>query len=131
MKWQSSPEISKRIGFLIRNLQLTNIIPERIFCFTSVGSSSRAIARIWSLPRIWQQALSTGPGYCLEVISEKFNRLSLPEQEKVLIHELLHVPLSFSGSLSPHRNQFHRTYKHYHDRVDHLFNSLAVKSFEK
>jgi predicted metallopeptidase len=131
MKWLPSPEISKRIKFLIVNLGLSNIDSNRIFCFISNGSSSRAVARIWSLPRIWQQALSIGPGYCLEVLSEKFNRMSPAEQEKVLIHELLHIPRSFSGSLSPHRNQHHRTFRFYHDRVEHLFNSLAMKSFER
>jgi len=130
MKWLPSPQISGRVNFLIRNLRLSNIDPGRIFCFESAGSSSRAIARIWSLPKIWQQALATGPGYCLEVISEKFDRLSPREQEKVLIHELLHIPQSFSGSLAPHRNREHRTFRHYHDRVERLFNSLTLKSYE-
>jgi predicted metallopeptidase len=130
MEWSPSPQILKRIKFLVRHLQMSNVDPNRVFCFISTGSSSRAIARIWSLPKIWQAALSTGPGYCLEVISEKFNRLSLAEQEKVLIHELLHIPQSFSGSLVPHRNSRHRTFRHYHDRVDDLYNSLAVKSFD-
>jgi predicted metallopeptidase len=130
MQWHPAPEISIRINFLVTHLEMSNIDPDRIFCFTSNGSTSRAIARIWSLPKIWQQALSTEPGYCLEVISEKFYRMSLQEQEKVLIHELLHIPRSFSGSLAPHRNRHHRTYKHYTDRVDDLYRTLAVKSYE-
>jgi predicted metallopeptidase len=130
MIWLEAPDIARRIKFLIKNLGMDNIDPARIFCFESSGSSSRAIARIWSLPKIWQQALSVGPGYCLEVITEKFNRMSQPEQEKVLIHELLHIPRSFSGSLVPHRSAKHRTFRHYHDHVDQLYNSLTVKSFE-
>lgn len=130
MNWQPAPKITKRIKFLILHLEMKNVDPGRVFCFVSTGSASRAIARIWSLPKIWQQALATGPGYCLEVISEKFDRMSPSEQEKVLIHELLHIPQSFSGSLAPHRNSHHRTFRHYHDRVDNLFNSLAVKSYE-
>jgi predicted metallopeptidase len=131
MQWLKSPDISRRINFLISHLGMDNVDPERIFCFTSTGSSSRAIARIWSLPKIWQQALSTGPGYCLEVISEKYDRLPPDQQEKVLIHELLHIPQSFSGSLAPHRNRHHRTYRHYQDRVNDLYNILTVKSYEK
>lgn len=109
---------------------MPNVEPLRVFCFESVGSSSRAIARIWSLPRIWQQALNTPAGYCLEIISEKFNRMSPSEQEKVLIHELLHIPKSFSGSLVAHRNSRHRTFRHYHDTVETLFNQLSIKSYD-
>jgi predicted metallopeptidase len=130
MNWYSSPPITRRIRFLVESLGMTNIDPRHIYCFSSLGSSSRAIARIWSLPKIWQQALNVPPGYCLEIISERFNKLSLPEQEKALIHELLHIPKSFSGSLVAHRNARHRTFRHYHDTVDQLFRSLPVKSYE-
>lgn len=130
MNWYLSPDLSRRVKFLIKNLPLAHISADRIYCFSSTGSASRAIARIWSLPLIWQQALSIAPGYCLEVISEKFNRLSPPDQEKVLIHELLHIPKSFSGNLVPHRNQYHRNFRHYHDRIENLFNSLTVKSYQ-
>jgi predicted metallopeptidase len=48
-------------------------------------------------------ALKTTPGYCLEVISERFDKLSGEDKTKILIHELLHLPKNFSGSLLPHR----------------------------
>lgn len=123
-------DVTRRIDHLISNLPFPHINPQRIFCFRSHGSSGRATARIWSLPQIWQKALKVSPGYCLEVISEKFDRLKPDQQEKVLIHELLHIPSTFSGSLSPHRNSRHRTFRHYHDQVDKLFSSLAVRSYE-
>src|SRR3989339_1342467 len=47
----------------------------RVFCFRSVGSASRAIARIWSLPRIWQRALSIEAHYIIEVVSERYDKL--------------------------------------------------------
>ena len=131
MHWSLAPDISSRVNFLILNLSFSNILPGRVFCFRSIGSTSRATARIWSLPRIWQQALSTAPGYCLEVISERFNRLNPDEQEKVLIHELLHIPKSFSGSLVPHRTAHRRTFRHYHATVDSLFKSLNSKSYQQ
>ncbi len=130
MKWVSSPEIKRRISFLITALDMKNIRRDNIYCFKSLGSSSLAIARIWSLPKIWQLALNIPPGYCIEVISEKFDRQSLPQQEKTLIHELLHIPKTFSGSLAPHRSGRYRTFRHYHDRVDQLFNLLTTKSYE-
>ena len=105
MKWKLAPDIQEQINSLVKELSLNYIAPKRVFCFRSEGSKSRARARIWSLPRIWQQALRTEAGYCLEVISERFDRLTVNEQQKVLIHELLHIPKNFSGSLLPHRNR--------------------------
>jgi predicted metallopeptidase len=68
----------------------------------SRGSKARAMARIWSLPAIWQQALRVEPHYVIEVLSEHFDKLDQTEKEKTVIHELLHVPKTFSGSLVPH-----------------------------
>jgi predicted metallopeptidase len=130
MNWLSAPDITRRIFFLVDQLNLKYIEPGSIFCFRSSGSSGRAIARIWSLPTIWQKALHVPPGYCLEVISEKFDRLSASEQEKVLIHELLHIPKTFSGAVVAHRNARRKTFSHYHREVDALFSRLSTKSYE-
>lgn len=72
------------------------------------GSTGRAIARIWSLPRPWQMALSVQPQYIIEVIAERFDRLSPEEKDHTLIHELMHIPKSFSGALVSHRGRYHR-----------------------
>jgi predicted metallopeptidase len=130
MHWETASDISRRVTFLIHELQLSYIKPGQIFCFRGFGSSGRATARIWSLPTIWQLALNIDPHYCLEVIADKFDRLSLPEQEKVLIHELMHIPKTFSGSLVPHRTSKHRTFRHYHDTVEALFRQLKTRSYE-
>ncbi len=130
MQLQLAPDISGRISFLARQLNLSYIKSDNIVCFRSMGATSRAQARIWSLPRIWQMALGVEAHYCLEVLSEKFDRLSLDDQEKVLIHELLHIPKNFSGALVPHRTARHRTFRHYHDTVEALFRQLSVKSYQ-
>ena len=130
MRWQPASDIKTRVKFLVINLGFSGFNLAQIFCFRSFGSTGRATARIWSLPTIWQIALNSPPGYCLEVISEKFDRLNLAEQEKVLIHELLHVPKGFSGGLVPHRTSKRRLFRHYHDQVESLYNSLALKSYE-
>src|SRR3990167_10153208 len=132
MKWITASDISRRIKFLVKELDLAYISPNQIHSFRSTGSTSRATARIWSLPTIWQQALNTQAAYCLEVISHRFDKLNLDEQERVLIHELLHIPKTFSGALVPHRSRAHgrRTYRHYHDTVEALFQSLLRKSYQ-
>jgi len=68
----------------------------------SYGSKSKALARIWSLPRIWQKALGIKAHYVIEVISHRFDKLNKEEQDKTLIHEILHIPKTFSGALKPH-----------------------------
>jgi len=108
----------------VRTLNLEHINSKNLLCFRSTGSTGRARARIWSLPRIWQMALSVEAHYCVEVISEKFDNLSLDDQDRVLIHELMHIPQNFSGALVPHRNHKHRSFRHYHDKVETLFQML-------
>ena len=130
MNWLPAPDITSRIRFLVRELNLDFVDPMHLYCFRSTGSTGRAIARIWSLPTIWQLALNIPSGYCIEVISEKFDRQSPDQQEHTLIHELLHIPKTFSGALVAHRNARHRTYRHYHDTVESLFRSLNKKSYE-
>ncbi|MDD3531968.1 MAG: putative metallopeptidase [Candidatus Shapirobacteria bacterium] len=103
MDFEKARDIQNRINKIIAGLKLAHIKPQSVICFRSWGSSSRALARIWSLPRIWQKALDVPAHYAIEILSEKFDRLSEEEKTKVLIHELLHIPKTFSGALRPHR----------------------------
>ncbi len=108
MDWQLAPELHRRVKKLVKALQFSHIDSKKIVAFRSYGSKSRARARIWSLPRIWQKALKVEPHYCLEVLSEKFDNLSNKDQDKILIHELLHIPKTFSGALLSHRGRKRR-----------------------
>lgn len=121
MEWIIASDIKKQVLLLTKKLSLNYISPKRVFCFRSYGSKSRVYARIWSLPRIWQKALKEKPGYCLEVISEKFEKLSKNNQNKTLIHELLHIPKNFSGSLLPHRRSRGERFA---EKVEKLIKSL-------
>lgn len=99
--FSKSPKISSRVRKLIRECQLDYIKSTRIFCVESTGSRSRAYARIWGLSRIWQETLNISPSYILEV-THRFWKLPDYEQDKVLMHELAHVPKNFSGALLGH-----------------------------
>lgn len=107
MDWNDAADIKADIALLVKVLELDYIDPSRIITFRSYGSVARARARIWALPRVWQLALNIEPHYVIEVLSEKFDGLSVYEKRRTLIHELMHIPKNFSGALVPHRGRFH------------------------
>lgn len=121
MKWIDAKDIKDEIKKIVNGLGLKHIDCKRIICFRSEGSSSRARARIWSFPKVWQQALNLPPHYVIEVLSQYFDKLSTDDKSRVLIHELLHIPKNFSGSLVPHRGRHHRIDSR---RVEGLFQQL-------
>ena len=107
---------------MIAELELYHIDPERLICFRSRGSKSRGtIARIYALSRIWQKALKLPSYYALEVISERYDKLDEAEKEKIIIHELLHIPHSFKGGFRHHKGYV--TNK----RIEQLFKQLTEK----
>ncbi|HEV2339873.1 MAG TPA: putative metallopeptidase [Patescibacteria group bacterium] len=104
LEWEEAPQIKQDIVRLISTLEIPYIPLDRIFCYRSFGSSSRSYARIWSFPKIFQHALQIEPSYVIEVLAKYYDTLDRDRQLQVLIHELLHIPKNFSGSLLPHRN---------------------------
>lgn len=99
--FETSPGIFLRVKHLISECALSYIAQDRVFCVESEGSTSRAYARIWGLPRIWQDTLKIGPAYVLEV-THRYQKLSAQDQDHVLLHELAHIPKNFSGALLGH-----------------------------
>ncbi|MBP6913861.1 MAG: metallopeptidase [Candidatus Levybacteria bacterium] len=103
LTWHSDNELTERVRGVITEIGFLHIQTHRIFCFRTEGSKSRAYARIWAFPKIFQNVLEIEPAYVIEVINKYYDKLSYEEQTKVLIHELLHIPKNFSGSLLPHK----------------------------
>lgn len=103
MRTEPAPDIASRIEDIVHKLGMAHIDSSRIVCMRSRGSKSRATARIWSLPKIWQKALNVRAHYVIEVLVERFDGLSKDEQDRTLLHELAHIPKSFSGALVAHR----------------------------
>lgn len=118
LDWIKAPDIDKRVKQILHDLNLEWIDSKRIYCFRSRNSKARARARIWGLSRIFQQALDIKPAYVIEVISEKFDHLSEDEKTRILIHEIAHIPKTFSGSLLPHKR---RGKFKFNDKVEGLF----------
>lgn len=111
--WVQSPLIKERVDKLIQDLNLDWIDSNKIYCVESRGSSARAYARIWGMSRIWQVAANFPVVYCIEVVTEHFLKLPQHEQNKVLLHELAHIPKNFSGALLPHTH----TKGGFHDKL--------------
>ena len=121
MDVEMAPDVEERVKGIIEALSYGHINEFRIICMRSRNATANAYARIWNLPDIWQKALSVGTFYIIEVVSQHYDGLSEEEKEKVLIHELLHIPKTFSGALRPHGGkvkinsktvgQLHRIYR--------------------
>lgn len=117
--YERAPDVSELLSTIVDKLGFSHIPKNRVYCYRSYGSrASNTIARVHSLPRIWQQALSEPAYYVIEVLSERYDSLSFEEKEKTLIHELLHIPKSFAGGFRHHKNWVTRR------RVDALYDVL-------
>lgn len=125
MEWEQAKDVQKDIKKIVKILELGHVENERIFCYRSTGSKSRAYARIWTFPKIFQDALDIKPAYVIEVLNKYYDRLSDEDKIKVLIHELLHIPKNFSGALLPHRGRnrhlqtnANKLFKEYKKRIE-------------
>jgi predicted metallopeptidase len=52
--------------------------------------------------------LNVRPQYLIEVLAEHYDALDRAGRLKILIHELLHIPRTFSGAVRGHRGQGER-----------------------
>lgn len=103
MDWIEDIEIKNELSTIIDRLSFSHIRKNNIFCMRAFDSKTRAYARTWAFPRIFQMALGMEPVYVIEIISRHYDKLSEEEKIKVLIHELMHIPKTFSGNLRPHQ----------------------------
>lgn len=103
MEIKFAPDVARILKNIVGHSSFVHVDAKRIICVRSFGAKSRARARIWSFPKIWQLALSLPSYYVIEVLSHRFDNLGQDDKVRVLIHELMHIPKNFSGALVPHR----------------------------
>jgi len=122
IKYLEAPDVKFLVDQIIQSLNLSYVVPKSIHCYRSKGSKSRRIiARIHGFGKIWQLALGLEPSYVIEVLSERYDKLSQEDKEKTLIHELLHVPKGFKGGFLPHKGNITR------QKVDRLYKEYTKK----
>lgn len=102
MRYEYAPDLKERMIEIIKVLKLNHIPTERVECLRSFGSSSkRTIARCHSIGKLMQKAMKTKAFYAIEFL-ERFDKLNKKEQNKVIIHELMHIPKNFGGGFRHH-----------------------------
>ncbi|MFH0927074.1 MAG: putative metallopeptidase [Candidatus Micrarchaeota archaeon] len=121
MKIEKAPDIQAMIESIVETLnaeiyepqkhgrpeqkiESAHINQHRIICMRSYDSTARAYARIWAFPQMWQKALEISTFYVIEVLSQHFDDLAPEKKEQTLMHELLHIPKTFSGALLDHHH---------------------------
>ncbi|MFH0833001.1 MAG: putative metallopeptidase [Candidatus Aenigmatarchaeota archaeon] len=122
IRYEKADDINQRMVTIANKLGMKHDL-SRVVCVRSHGSSARrTLARCHALPRIMQLALGTRAVYVVEVIAEKFDKLSGEEQDKTIIHELMHIPKSFGGGFRNHsqyvtREKVERMYRKFLSNV--------------
>ena len=115
IKYLEASDVKEKVDEIIEKLDMLHVSAQSVYCYRSKGSKSRRIiARIHGFGKIWQLALGLPPSYVIEVLSERYDKLSQEDKEKTLIHELLHIPRGFKGGFLPHKGNITR------DKVDRL-----------
>lgn len=115
MRYDYAPDLKERLVDIVNALNMNHIDILRVECLRSFGSSTkRTIARCHTIGKVMQKGMKTNAFYTIEFL-EKFDKLSKSDQDKVIIHELLHIPKTFGGGFRQHDfvceeniNQLHR-----------------------
>ena len=102
MKYEYALDLRNRMVDIIKTLGMNHVNVNRVECIRSFGSSTkRTLARCHALGKVMQKGMKTDAFYTIEFL-EKFEKLSKVEQDKVIIHELMHIPKAFGGGFRQH-----------------------------
>lgn len=102
MKYIFADDLQERMNEIVKTLELVHVDLTRVKCFRSRGSSTkRTIARCHTIGKLMQKAIGIEAYYAIEFL-ERFDKMSREDQDKVIIHELLHIPKTFGGGFRQH-----------------------------
>jgi len=103
IKYEEAYDIRRIAEEVVKTLNLNHIQLENVGFLRSRGSSSKGcIARCHALSKPLQLGMNRKAFYTIEVLSERFDKMSEDEKIKVIIHELMHIPWSFGGGFKHH-----------------------------
>jgi predicted metallopeptidase len=102
MKYEEAPDLKARLVEIVKALNMDHVDIDRVECLRSKGSSTKyTIARCHTIGKLMQRAMRVRAFYAIEFL-ERFDRMSRDEQDKVIIHELMHIPKTFGGGFRQH-----------------------------
>jgi len=102
MKYEFAEDLQSRMEEMVSVLKMGHVDVSRVRCFRSSGSSTkRTIARCHTIGKVMQKAIGTKAHYAIEFL-EKFDKMSMHDQDETIIHELMHIPKSFGGGFRNH-----------------------------
>lgn len=126
------PSIDELMPALVASLGLPHVDPSRVRTVYSKGTHTRALARIYGLPKPLQVGHSLPPLYTIELVCENLLRTTCDDVAQVLTHELLHIPTTFSGALRPHGQQVnHRIVNRLARRIPSILVERLCTAVEK
>jgi len=123
MRYEPAPDLQQKMIEIVNALEMDHIKTDRVKCFRSTGSSTkRTIARCHTIGKLMQRAMETKAFYAIEFL-EPFEKLSKKDQEKTIIHELLHIPKTFGGGFRQHDFVCEENVNILHEKFENLKSS--------
>lgn len=119
IKYYEAEDLKEKAHEIVNRLEWLHIDLENVGFLRSFGSTSRGtIARCHALGKAMQIGMGRKKSfYLIEVISERFDKLSEEDKIKTIIHELMHIPKSFGGGFKHHNvvneRNVKKVYEHY------------------
>ena len=102
MKYEFAEDLQFRMEEIVSVLNMSHIDTSRVKCFRGFGSSTkRTIARCHTIGKVMQKAMGMKAHYAIEFLG-RFDKMSKQDQDKTIIHELMHIPKSFGGGFRQH-----------------------------
>ena len=120
MKYEFAPDLQERMVEIVKLLDMDWVDLSRVKCFRSFGSSTRGtIARCHTIGKMMQLTIGVDAHYGIEFL-ERFEKMPKREQDKVIIHELMHIPKSFGGGFRHHDYVCDRNVDIMHEKFESL-----------
>ena len=117
IKYQKADDIKKIAEEVVNKLRWVHIRLDDVAFLRSFDSKSRrTIARCHALGKAMQIGLARKGFYLVEVIAERFDKLSDEEKTKTIIHELMHIPKTFGGGFKHHNIVNEKTVKKIYEK---------------
>lgn len=126
MKYENAPDLQERMEEIVALLGMGHIDIKRVKCFRSFGSSTRrTLARCHTIGKLMQKAIGIDAYYAIEFL-ERFEKMPKSEQDKVIIHELLHIPKTFGGGFRQHDYVCEENVEIMHEKFMNLKSKRAI-----